>query len=325
MFRGPLRAAGRALAGLAAALLVAGCGLLGAEPEPTPGPQPTLRVTAMPLLDIVPLHLAINHGFFTTEGVVVDPVDTGSGQAAIAKLTSGEVHVAYAGDVAIVNAVAAGITLRIIAEAAAAGERSMMIMVRGDNTVPAVPALAGKKIAHNGEGGVSDLLTRSLLADHKVDVSTIQWTTLQFPEMAAALNSRTIDAALLPEPLASRAAMQGLKPLVDPATGGALGIPTGSYVVEEDWAKKNPFAVGAFQRAMQKASIEATSNRGLVEQVAVEKMDIAADVAAIANFPTFRSKPSLPELRRVPTLINTYSTRKVNVDMDALVLPFPGS
>ncbi|WP_410659547.1 ABC transporter substrate-binding protein [Amycolatopsis sp. lyj-112] len=315
----------RALLGAAVLTVTAGCGLLGAEEAPPPGPNTPVKVAALALADVAPLHIAIDHGLFAQQGIAVTLVPASSGQDAITKLASGDANIAYAGDIAFVNAVDGGLPLKIVAEAAVAGERTMRVLARNGGPVLSVPDLAGKRLGRNAEGGVSDTLTKSLMADHGADPKSVTWTNLEFGVMAAAVLRGGIEAALFPEPFATAAEKQGLHPIADPATGSAKGFPIGLYGATENFAAGNPGAIAGFQRAMRDAAT-AAANRKLVEDTAVKHLKgIDADTAALMALPVYRSDPVVTELQRVPDLMQRYGKvfRRPIQMSDLIIAPPP--
>ncbi|OXM50317.1 sulfonate ABC transporter substrate-binding protein [Amycolatopsis thailandensis] len=316
---------GRVTAGAALLAVTAGCGLLGGD-EPAPGPGIPVKVAALALADVAPLHIAIDHGLFAQRGIAVTLIPASSGQDAITKLASGDADIAYAGDIAAVNAVDGGLPLKIVAEAAVAGERTMRVLARQDGPAQSVPDLAGKKLGRNAPGGVSDTLTKSLMADHGADPNSVTWANLEFGAMAAAVKAGDIEAALFPEPFATKAEKEhGLRPIADPATGSAKNFPIGLYGATDAFATANPGAIAGFQRAMRDAAAAAMANRKLVEDTAVKHLKgIDADTAALMELPVYRSDPIITELQRVPDLMRRYGAKfRRPIQMSELIIPPP--
>ncbi|MFI7121922.1 ABC transporter substrate-binding protein [Amycolatopsis sp. NPDC049868] len=312
-------------AGAALLAVTAGCGLLGGD-EPPPGPGIPVKVAAMTLADVAPLHIAIDHGLFVQRGIAVTLVPASSGQDALTKLQSGDADIAYAGDIAYVNAVNGGLPLKIVAEAAVAGEKTMRVLARPEGPVQTVPDLAGKKLGRNAEGGVSDTLTKSLMADHGADPNSATWANLEFGRMAAAVTAGDIEAALFPEPFAIAAEkQQGLRPIADPATGSAKNFPIGLYGALDKFAAANPGAIAGFQRAMRDAAAAAMASRKLVEETVVKRLKgIDADTAALMALPVYRSDPIMTELQRVPDLMRRYGAKfHWPIQMSELIIPPP--
>ncbi|MGY6658659.1 ABC transporter substrate-binding protein [Amycolatopsis sp. TRM77291] len=314
------------LLGAAVLLSTSACGALGGDSDPAPGRIGAVKVTAMQVLDTGPLRHAIARGYFTEAGLSVSLVDADSGQVGITKLNAGEVNLAYAGDVAIITAVAnSGLDLRIVAEAAMAGPKHMWIMVRNDGSVRSVAELAGRRIAHNGNNGVSHMLTRTVMATHRVDASTVKWTTAKFPDMAGLLARNEVDAALLTEPYIGKATKLGLMPLIDPVAGGGFeqAISTGSYVATGDWARQHPAEIAAFQTVLRRAAAEATTNPGLVRDIAVTDLKVDPADAQTMTMPLYPLASSAPQLQRWADLMHTQGVIGHPVRMADLIIAPP--
>ncbi|QXV57474.1 ABC transporter substrate-binding protein [Amycolatopsis sp. TNS106] len=310
------------LLGAALLLSATGCG----ASDPAPGRLAPMEVAVMPVLDTAPLRWAVERGYFTEAGLSVSLEPAESGQIGITKLMAGDVHMAYAGDVAIITAVAkANLPLRIVTEAAMAGPKHMWIMARNDGSVRSVADLAGKRIAHNGVNGVSDMLTRTVLATHRVDASKIQWSTQKFQNMAGLVKDGDLDAALLTEPYATDAADKGLFPLIDPVGGGGFeqSISVGSYTVKEDWAKEHPAEIAVFQRVLSRAAAEATTNPGLVREIAVKDMKVDPGIAQRMTMPLYPLEASAAQLQRWVELMRGYGVIDKPVRMSELIIPPP--
>ncbi len=305
-------------------LLTASCGLLGGGDEQAPAGQKQVKVSVLPLLDTAPLHLAIERGYFSEEGLNVQTVNASSGQDGITKLVAGDVDIAYAGDISIIMAQSKGAaSLKFVAEASSASPRTTALMVRNDGSIKTLNDLAGRKIAINAPNGVSDTMTKSLLKEHNVDFDGVQWTAMQFPQMGAALANRDVDAAYLTEPFVTQASkVTGAIPLADPASGATADFPLAGYATTEAWATQNTDATAAFLRALSKGSADANADRMLVERLVVSKPEykIDVDTAALMTVPFFRSTPSATALQRVPDLLWQFGILPARMPIEPMLL-----
>ena len=112
--------------------------------------------------------------------------------------------------------------------------------------------LEGKTIAINAPKNILYLLAASVLAEHGVNPSRVNFTSIPFPAMATKLQSGAVGAALLPEPFASGAERgQGVVPLADLNQGATTSFPIAGYVVTKQWAEKYPRTLAAFYRALE--------------------------------------------------------------------------
>lgn len=86
---------------VAAALLTGGCGLLGDDSDDDPpakdgaAEKARIRVGVLPVVDLGPLYLAIDKGYFKAAGVAVEPVTMASGAASINGVLSGDIDISF--------------------------------------------------------------------------------------------------------------------------------------------------------------------------------------------------------------------------------------
>src|SRR5262245_17831343 len=126
----------RSLRGMAAltlaALTLTGCGALGGE---TSSPQGSgqlteLTVAVLPTMDVAPLYLAMDAGYFKQEGLEVEPVTAASGADCVAKLASGEVQVAFSSWTPFFVARAKNVAdIRLVADATTAAPNYAVVAV----------------------------------------------------------------------------------------------------------------------------------------------------------------------------------------------------
>ncbi|MET9260488.1 ABC transporter substrate-binding protein [Amycolatopsis sp. NPDC004079] len=314
-----------AIAVVAAAVLAgaSGCGLLGgSEPARGSDGRDPVVVAEMPLLDVAPLHLAVERGYFAEAGVTVSTQTAASGQAAIAKLTSKDVAIAYASDVAAVLAASRGVgDLAIIAEASSAAPKTIELVVPKNGSVKNVHDLPGKRIAINATKGLSDTLVMAALDVRGVPYKDIHWVEMQFPDMAGALRRGDVDAASTVEPFVTQAAKDGAEELLDLATADAQGLPVSCYLTTRGWAASHPVEIAAFRNGLRRAADLANSDRAAVEKSVARFAKIKEDDVKLVKFPFFRSGIAPASLQSVPALLKRYGAISSPFDINRLLLP----
>ena len=121
--------------------------------------------------------------------------------------------------------------------------------------IKSVADLKGRKIAFNTRGGVIEYLATGGLARVGLKLSDVEIVTLEFPAQATALANGAIDAAILPEPLATSTLQRGLGAVIDPnPVPGALGtiLMFGPTLLDE----KRAATANAILRALRRAAAE---------------------------------------------------------------------
>ncbi|MBK1785360.1 ABC transporter substrate-binding protein [Prauserella sp. ASG 168] len=302
-----------------------GCGMLGGSDESSEGGNGDLEtskisVSIMPTIDLAPFHLAMQNGYFKDEGLDVEVVNAPSGQASLTKLINGEVNVAYGSYTPFFIAQSKGAAeLKFVADASSAGPDSTMIVAMPDSDVKDAKSLEGKRVAITSENTICDTLTKSVMKTNGADFSGVQWVSIPFPDMAAALQRGDVDAAFMTEPFITSAAKTvGAVPVFDTATGPTKDFPTAGYGSQAQWADENPKAVAAFQRALDKATREA-ADRSTIEPLMVEFAKVDKEIASMTNLLTFQSKLDTQRLQRVPDLLLEFGGIPERLDVSKMV------
>ena len=314
---------------------LSGCSLLGGddnEGESTSTgsgglEKSTITVSIMKTTDLAPFHLAMKEGFFKDEGLTIKKVDAKSGGESTTKLVGGEVDIAYSSYTPFFAAESKGAAknlggIKLVADASSAGPGSCLVVAMPNSPVKSVKDMAGKRVAVTAKGTISDLLVNSTLKTNGVDYASIQWVPTPFPATAQALKENQVDAAFVTEPFITDTERNaGAVPVFDTATGPTADMPTAGWASSGNFAKENPKTIAAFQRAMQKGTDKALSDRSLVEPLLVEFSGVDAETAKMATLLTFQSKLDATRIQRVPDLMQEFGVITAPMDVSKMMVP----
>jgi NitT/TauT family transport system substrate-binding protein len=309
------------------------CGLLGSEDESEPAKSSNgkletseVKVSIMKTTDLAPFHLAMKEGFFKDEGLNIEFVDAPSGGESVGKLVSGEVDISYSSYTPFFLAESRKAAqdkggIKLVADASSAGPNSCMVVATPDSSVKNIKDMAGKRVAVTATGTISDLLTMSTLKTNGVDHKSIKWVETPFPATSAALKGKRVDAAFVTEPFLTISMKEaGAQPIFDVATGPTADMPTAGWASSGEFVKANPNTVAAFQRAMQKGTDLALSDRSKVEPMLVEFSGVDQDTAKMATLLTFQSKLDATRIQRVPDLMLEFDVIQTPIDAESMVV-----
>ncbi|HWL97218.1 MAG TPA: ABC transporter substrate-binding protein [Nocardioidaceae bacterium] len=309
------------------------CGLLGSEDESEPAKSSNgkletseVKVSIMKTTDLAPFHLAMKEGFFKDEGLNIEFVDAPSGGESVTKLASGEVDISYSSYTPFFLAESKKAAqklggIKLIADASSAGPNSCMVVATPDSSVKNIKDMAGKRVAVTATGTISDLLTMSTLKTNGVDHKSIKWVETPFPATSAALKGKRVDAAFVTEPFLTISMKEaGAQPIFDVATGPTADMPTAGWGSSGEFVKNNPNTIAAFQRAMQKGTDLALSDRSKVEPMLVEFSGVDQDTAKMATLLTFQSKLDATRIQRVPDLMLEFDVIQTPIDAESMVV-----
>jgi NitT/TauT family transport system substrate-binding protein len=281
----------------------------------------TIKVSVMSTIDTTPFQLAIKSGYFKQEGLDVEAVNAASGQVSLQKLIGGEVDIAFSSYPPFFIAQSKGAAdIKFVADASSAAPKSMVVVAMPNSSIKGVQDLAGKKIAITGVNTLGDTLIKSVMKDNHVDYTGVNWVTLAFPDIAAAVKNGDVDAGFLTEPFITQAAKTvGAVPILDIATGSTRGFPSAGYGSLGKFTDANPKTVAAFQRAMQKA-IKDAADRSKIEPLMVEFAKVDPDTAGLTTLSTFESTLDPRRLQRVPDLLQQFGTIPQHIDVTPMIV-----
>ena len=164
----------------------------------------------------VGLFVADKKGYFRREGLDVKFISFDSGARMIAPFASGDLDLGGAGpSAALYNAAARNIDIRIVADKGSTpkGRPITYLLVRKDHVesgrYKSFIDLKGMKIANSAPGASANTILTKLLRRIGLGVGAIDCVYMGFPQQAAALQNKAIDAALPLEPAASAAVNGG--------------------------------------------------------------------------------------------------------------------
>ena len=306
------RVRGTALMATALAL-AAGCSNAGGAADTPSVEKPNLTVAVVPSTDSAGFFIALYQGLFKAQGLNVTFVPATSSKTVIADQVKGVYDITGGNYVSYIQAQQAGeANLDIFAEGSVMKPGTQGIYTMPKSPIKALADLKGRTIAINAPNNILYLLTASMLAEHGISPKDVHFITdVPFPEMPAELKAGAIDAAVLPEPFASRAEQtDGAVPLVDLDQGGTTSFPVAGFVATKQWAAKYPHTLAAFYKAFEQGQQIADTDRAAVER-AMEDLPaplglskVTAAVMTVSNYPVSTGPVGTVDTVRLKRVIN---------------------
>jgi NitT/TauT family transport system substrate-binding protein len=304
---------------------LSGCGLLGGSSGDTAAndkvERSKIKVGAMPIIDSAPVWIAQQKGYFKDEGLEVDLQVVAGAAVAVPKIATGELDFTYGAYVPYFQAQAKGAAdLKIVADSYQTAANIFVILVKKDSTIKSPKDLTGKTIATNTKNSITDLLGKSVMETNGIDITTIKWVEVPFPEMQARLADGAIDAAIVLEPFVTQAERSiGALPILDTATGPTANFPISGYASSAKFVKENPKTTEAFRRAVTRASEEA-QQRPVVEEAVQQYAKISKEIASLVRIGTFPTSIDRTRLQRTVDLMKKYGMLTKDIDIDSMIL-----
>ncbi|MEV4362274.1 ABC transporter substrate-binding protein [Nonomuraea sp. NPDC049625] len=308
--------------GVTATLLFTGCGGNGQSAGSGGNglEKATIRVGAMPIPDPVSLYIAINKGFFKQEGLTVEPVAIVGGAAALPQIKSGQLDITQTNYVSTFLAVSKGEKFKLVADMYQAGPNTYNIMVPKDSPIKTVADLKDKTVLVNNFRNIATLAVTTQLKVAGLTENDVKFAEKPFPDMGNALQAGQADAAWITEPfITANQSKLGFRKIADTMTGQTEDLPIAGWMASDDWVKKNPKTLAAFQRAIAKAQELASNDRKEIEAILPKYTKIDAKTASVITLGTFPSALSANRLQKVADLMLEYKYLESPIDVKSVI------
>jgi NitT/TauT family transport system substrate-binding protein len=257
---------------VAAALLLvaAGCGTSDDEPPAAAGGTTQVKVGVIPILDVAPIYLGKEKGFFSNRGIELT-METGQGGAAIVPgVVSGQFQFGFSNVTSLLIARSRGLPLKVVANGVASTSKDKADysgVVTRDDAIRTAADLAGKRVAVNTLKNIGDSTIRASVRKAGGDPSSIKFTELAFPDMPAALEAGRVDAVWVVEPFLSATLAQGGRLVASNYVDTAPDLTVAVYFTSEQLLRDNPDLVKRFTDAMTESLAYADAHPDEARQV----------------------------------------------------------
>lgn len=241
---------------------------IGAVPEipPVTVPDGAVQITMgyIPVSIFAPVFVAYEKGYFAERGLDVALEQLPGGSDIVLQTATGDLDLGISGTgPAFWNAASQDFGVKIIAPGHAEGSpvaTPLMISTRAcqDGSISSVADLAGKRVSVNAPGATEFWLDAALKTAG-LSLADIDLQFLSFPDAIVALESGALDAAMVGEPLATRAEQGGLAVRLLPDFPVQDIQPTMIFG-NESWLEANPDAASAFVAGYLRAARDLTTN-----------------------------------------------------------------
>ncbi|TCO62763.1 ABC transporter substrate-binding protein [Actinocrispum wychmicini] len=285
----------------------------------------TITVSNPANVSNVPLHIAMDEGYFAAEGLTVKAdVDLGSGST-IEAVVGGQVDMAWANVVNVIDVHGKGLGVRLVAVTDTAVEGAQQVLVPKTSTAKDITDLAGKKVAVLSPTTVCVLGIRAALKAKGLPVNAITAVPVAPPEHANVLAGGEVAGTCTSDPFRTQMIDKlGARPVFDPSFGELANYLVGGYVVADKFAKQHPAALAAFQRALLKATERANARPDIVRTALPKFTTINQDIAnrAVINKYVEAKDAALikTQLQRTADAMLTYGMVAKPVDTSGLLL-----
>lgn len=255
-----------------------------------------IKVGFVPVLVFAPIFVAQELGYYAEEGLDVQLEPFPGGSDPVVLTATGELDAAFVGvGPAFWNGTSQDLPIKIIAPGHAEGNpvaTPIMISMNSceDGSITSVADLKGKKVSVNARGATEYWLDAAL-STGGLTIDDIQLEVLPFPDAVAALESGAVDAAMVGEPLATKAEQDGIAIRLS-TDFPVQDIQPTAIIGNQQWMADHPEQAEAFVTGYMRAS-RLLSEGGLddpaVQAIIEEYTGVPASLVASSVHPVFSS------------------------------------
>lgn len=245
----------------AAALVLAACGGTsdagGEEGAPADGELTAVKVGVIPIVDVAPIYLGVQEGFFEDQGLDVTLELAQGGAAIVPAVVSGDYQFGFSNVTSLLVASSQGLPLKAVAAGnfttGTPGEDFGAVVVPEGSKIKDAADLAGKTVAVNTLNNIGDTTVRKVVGDAGGEADDVEFVEMGFPDMPAALASEQVDAAWVVEPHLTTALEQGAEVVASNFAETDPDLMIAAYFTSDQQIAQDPETVEAFTAAMEES------------------------------------------------------------------------
>jgi NitT/TauT family transport system substrate-binding protein len=320
----------RLLAGLAVgSFLVAAsaCGSSGgggaSDKNASSGGTTTVKVGVIPIVDVAPLYLGQQKGFFGKRGLKLSMTTAQGGAAIVPGVVSGQFQFGFSNMTSLMIAQSQNVPVKAVVNGVAstgvAGKDFGAITVKKGSPIKSPKELEGKKVAVNTLKNINETAVRESVRKAGGDPSKVKFVELAFDQMPAALDGGRIDAAMVVEPALATVKSQGATEIASSLVDVAKGLTVAMYFTSTQYEQKNPDVVKKFQEATAESLAYADAHPDEVRQVVTTYTKIPAATLAQVTLPKWPAEPNRASIEALEKLGEQDGLFKSTPDLDKLL------
>ena len=317
----------RTVAALATALILtmSGCGSSAdSSSDPSTGSGTTkVTVGVIPIVDVAPIYLGKQQGFFSQRGIELTMASGQGGSATVAGVLSGQFGFGFSNVTSLLIAQSQGVPIKAVANGVASTGKSGAdfgaVVVKANSPIRTAKDLAGKKVAVNLLKNIGDTTVRESIRKAGGDPTTVQFTEIAFPQMPAALDAGQVDAVWVVEPSLAAVKRNGGRVVAWPFVDTAADLTIATYFTSTKLSKENPGLVKRFREAIDESLRYADTHPDAVRDILATYTQIDAATRAAMTLPRWPTEINRASVTTLATLGQRDGLFTKQPDLDALL------
>ncbi|WP_112134187.1 ABC transporter substrate-binding protein [Glycomyces dulcitolivorans] len=312
-----------ALSAIVFAPVAAAAAACGGEDDTSEGGVDAVSVGVIPIVDVAPIYLGIEQGFFEKRDIEVELTAAQGGAAIVPGVAAEEFDFGFSNITSLLLAQSSGLPIEIVANGVAStgveGEDFGAVMVAADSPIQTPADLATATVAVNTLNNIGDTTIRESVRLDGGDPTDIGFTEVAFPDMPAQLSAGNVDAAWAVEPFKSIIEAEGGRPVAWNYVDAAPDLTVAAYFATSELVQENPDLVQRFAEAIAESLQYATDNPDAVRDILGTYTDISPEIRAALTLPAFPAEVNRDSVERLAELGEADGIFENPPDVDALL------
>ncbi len=264
----------------------------------------------MKIVDNAAMFMAMEKGFFKSEGLELETVPMAGGAVIVQGVTSGDLQIGWTNVISLYQAHVEGFDFKLIAGGATnvkGTHESHAIQVLKASPIIRAKDLEGKTVAVNTLNNIVHLMAMAWLDKNGASSSKVKFVELPFPQMEAALSGGKVDAISVHEPFATAALGKGqARVLAQPWGDVAPKFLIASWFASEKWLQKNKEMAQAFVRSINRGVDAIHADPQGSRAAMIKWAGLNPDLAGKIGLPVFEKGVSEKDLQVTIDLTHKY-------------------
>jgi len=262
-----------------------------------------VSVGVIPIIDVAPIYLGRQKGFFSSRGIDLTMVPEQGGAPIVKGVLAGKYQFGFSNVTSLMAAKTEGAPLKAVANGVAStgrpGRDFSAIVVADGSPIRSAKDLTGKRVAVNTLKNLGDTTVRQSVRLAKGDASNIQFQAMPFSDMPGALLTQQIDAAWVVEPQLSQVLTQGGQIIASNYVDTAPDLTVAMYFTGTAEIDKDPELVKHFTEAVNESLRYAAGHPEEVRATVgtyTKINDVVRTAMILPSWPNAINRPSLERL-----------------------------
>jgi NitT/TauT family transport system substrate-binding protein len=285
--------------------------------------QTKAKLGYMKIVDNAAMFVAMDKGFFKTEGLQLETVPLAGGAPIINGVTSGDLQFGWSNVISLYQARVEGFDFKLVAGGATnvkTKNESHAIQVAKNSPIKTAKDLEGKTVAANTLNNIVHLMAMAWIDKNGGSSSKVKFVELPFPQMEAALSAGKVDAISVHEPFATAAIEKGNVRLLAQPWGDVLPkFLIASWFASEKWIAKNRGTAQAFVRAIDRGIDAIQADPQGSRAAMVKWAGLSPELAGKIGLPVFEKGISEKDIQTTIDLTRKYKLISKDIKASSVV------